>query len=130
MRDFLLDNFLDTAAAALETDIELRFPGKHVHRHPRLHPYLPNISDAELVLYFDSKEQAQRLFSGQEDLVAAFMRGQVRSNGHIIWVFQAFAALANTRHRSKIPARAAPEILQSTSRRSPFSVASAALSPW
>ena len=93
VRDFLLDNFLDTAAAALETDIELRFPGESTFIDIRdCTLTFPNISNAELVLYFDSKEQAQRLFSGQEELFAAFMRGQVRSNGHIIWVFQAFAA--------------------------------------
>jgi hypothetical protein len=95
VRDFLLENFLDTAAAALETDIELRFPNESVFidiRNGNL--TFPDIEEAELVLYFDSPEQAQRLFAGQEDLVAAFMRGHIRSNGHLIWVFQTFAAFS------------------------------------
>lgn len=104
MRDFLLENFLDTAAAALETDIELRFPSESTFIDIRDSTLtVPNITEAELILYFDSQEQAQRLFSGQEDLVTAFMRGQVRSNGHLIWVFQAFAAFGKQAASVKNP---------------------------
>ena len=95
VHDFLLENFLDTAAATLETDIELRFPNESVFIDIRDGTLtFPDIEEAELVLYFDSPEQAQRLFAGQEDLVEAFMRGHIRSNGHLIWVFQAFAAFS------------------------------------
>lgn len=95
VRDFLLENFLDTAAAALETDIELRFPNESVFIDIRNSALtFPDIEEAELVLYFESPEQAQRLFAGQENLVAAFMRGHIRSNGHLIWVFQTFAAFS------------------------------------
>jgi len=46
------------------------------------------------VLYFDSQDQAQRLFSGEDDVVETFMHGQIRSNGHLIWVFKTFAAFS------------------------------------
>ena len=93
VRDFLLDNFLDSAAAELEMDVELRFPNESVFIDIRNGTLtFPDIKEAELILYFESSAQAQRLFAGREDMVAAFMRGQIRSNGHLIWVLQTFAA--------------------------------------
>ena len=100
VRDFLLDNFLDSAAAALEMVIELRFPDERVFLEICNGTLtFPDIDEAELVLYFESPEQAQRLLAGREDLVTAFMRGQIRSNGHLIWVFQTFAAFG--RHAAR-----------------------------
>ncbi len=95
MRSFLQDNFAPEAAADLETDIELRFPDNSVFCDVRGGVLsFPQIAEAELVLYFDSQDQAQRLFSGEDDVVEAFMHGQIRSNGHLIWVFKTFAAFS------------------------------------
>ena len=100
VRDFLLDNFLDSAASALEMVVELRFPNERVFIEICDGTLtFPDIDEAELVLYFESPEQAQRLLAGREDLVTAFMRGQLRSNGHLIWVFQTFAAFG--RHAAR-----------------------------
>lgn len=98
MQSFLQDSFAPEAATDLETDIELRFPGSSTFcdiRNGALS--FPDTADAELVLYFESESQARRLFSGQEDVVEAFMRGQIRSNAHLIWVFKTFAAFSKTR---------------------------------
>ena len=93
VRDFLLDNFLDSAATELEMDVELRFPNESVFFDIRNGTLtFPDVKEAELILYFESSAQAQRLFAGREDMVTAFMRGQICSNGHLIWVFQMFAA--------------------------------------
>lgn len=98
MQSFLQDSFSTDAAADLATDIELRFPDQSLFcdiRNGQLS--FPPIEQAELVLYFESQEQAKRLFSGDEDMVEAFMHGQIRSNGHLIWVFKTFAAFSGAR---------------------------------
>ena len=64
MRDFLLDNFLDSAATELEMDVELRFPNESVFFDIRNGTLtFPDIKEAELILYFESSAQAQRFLS-------------------------------------------------------------------
>jgi putative sterol carrier protein len=98
MQSFLQDSFAPEAAADLETDIELRFPDTSTFCDVRGGVLsFPQITNAELVLYFESQDQAKRLFRGQEDVVEAFMHGHIRSNGHLIWVFKTFAAFSKGR---------------------------------
>ena len=101
MQSFLQESFAPDAAADLETDIELRFPNDSLFFDVRGGALtFPQITTAELILYFESRDQAKRLFSGEEDMVEAFMQGQIRSNGHLIWVFKTFAAFSKNRHAS------------------------------
>jgi putative sterol carrier protein len=101
MQSFLKESFAAEAAADLETDIELRFPNDSLFFDIRNGTLtFPEIATAELILYFESQDQAKRLFSGEEDMVAAFMQGQIRSNGHLIWVFKTFAAFSKNRQTS------------------------------
>lgn len=101
MHAFLRESFSPTRAGDLETDIELRFPTHSAFCSIRNGELLfPQINEAALVIYFDSAEHAQRLFSGIDNVVEAFMNGQLRSNGHLIWVFQTFAAFSKTAQTS------------------------------
>ena len=50
--------------------------------------------DPELIIYFRDIEDARGLISGKRDPVSAFMHGNLRANGHLIWVFQTMAALS------------------------------------
>jgi len=49
----------------------------------------------ELVLFFPDVATAQAIVDGHVSPIDAFMRGHIRSNGHIIWVFQTLAAFSN-----------------------------------
>ena len=48
----------------------------------------------ELVIYFRDLAQAMDIISGRGNPIEAFMRGEFRSNGHIVWVFQTLAAFS------------------------------------
>lgn len=51
-------------------------------------------NDPELTIYFKDSAEAMGLISGKVDPVNAFMQGNLRANGHLIWVFQTMAALS------------------------------------
>lgn len=48
--------------------------------------------EPEMTIYFASQKLAQDLISGSADAIDAFMRGQFRASGHLIWVFHTMAA--------------------------------------
>lgn len=48
----------------------------------------------ELVIYFRDLTQAIDIISGRGNPIEAFMQGDFRSNGHIVWVFQTLAAFS------------------------------------
>ena len=54
----------------------------------------------ELIIYFRDVEQALEIVSGRGNPIEAFMRGEFRSNGHIVWVFQTLAAFSK---QSELP---------------------------
>ena len=45
-----------------------------------------------MTIYFASQTLAQALLDGSADAMEAFMRGQFRDSGHLIWVFHTMAA--------------------------------------
>lgn len=95
VREFLENGFCATAAGNLATDIEMRFPEHSLFCDIRNNQLsFPDITAADLVLYFQSPEQACELLSGTQDPIAAFMENRLRANGHLIRVFQFFAAFA------------------------------------
>ncbi len=51
--------------------------------------------DPELVLFFSDETLAIDIFKGEKNPVDAFMAGDFRSNGYILWVFQTLAAFSN-----------------------------------
>ena len=97
MREFLEHNFSATNAGNLATDIEFRFPDHSLFCEIRNNQLsFPDIFAADLVLYFESPQQACGLLSGTQDPIAAFMQSRLRANGHLIRVFQLLAAFAQT----------------------------------
>ena len=48
--------------------------------------------EPEMTIYFASQTLAQALLDGSADAMEAFMRGQFRASGHLIWVFHTMAA--------------------------------------
>lgn len=93
VRGFLRDSFLPEAAMDIDTDIEFRFQDHSEFCAIRRGVLtFPDSRAAGLVLYFRCQDEAQALLAGSQDLVEAFMLGRIRSNGHLIWVFQVLAA--------------------------------------
>ena len=93
VQEFLEGRFFADAARDLATEVEFRFPDHSVFcdiRNRRLS--FPDISSADLVLYFASPQQARGLLSGTLDPITAFMESRLRANGHLIRVFQLLAA--------------------------------------
>jgi len=58
------------------------------------YPDQENAPPPELIIYFRDLSQALRIISGQGNPIEAFMQGEFRSNGHIVWVFQTLAAFS------------------------------------
>lgn len=54
--------------------------------------------DPELVIYFRDLPQAMDIISGRGNPIEAFMQGDFRSSGHIVWVFQTLAAFSKQTH--------------------------------
>ena len=93
VQEFLEGRFFADAARELATDVEFRFPDHSVFCDIRNRSLsFPDISSADLVLYFESPQQARGLLSGTLDPITAFMESRLRANGHLIRVFQLFAA--------------------------------------
>ena len=93
VQEFLESRFFADAARELATGVEFRFPDHSVFCDIRNRSLsFPDISSADLVLYFESPQQARGLLSGTLDPITAFMESKLRSNGHLIRVFQLFAA--------------------------------------
>ena len=95
VQEFLESRFSADAAGELATDVEFRFPDHSVFCDIRSRSLsFPDISSADLVLYFESPQQARGLLSGALDPITAFMESRLRANGHLIRVFQLFAAFS------------------------------------
>ena len=93
VQGFLESHFFGDAAGKLTTDVEFRFPDHSVFCDIRSRSLsFPDISSADLVLYFESPQQARALLSGSLDPITAFIESRLRANGHLIRVFQLFAA--------------------------------------
>ena len=93
VQEFLEGRFFADAARELATEVEFRFPDHSVFCDIRNRSLsFPDISSADLVLYFESPQQARGLLAGTFDPIAAFMENRLRANGHLIRVFQLFAA--------------------------------------
>ena len=93
VQEFLESRFFADAAGELATDVEFRFPDHSVFCDIRSRSLsFPDISSADLVLYFESPQQARAMLSGSLDPITAFMESRLRANGHLVRVFQLFAA--------------------------------------
>ncbi len=50
--------------------------------------------EPELILYFRDEAQAADILSGRSNPVEAFMKGEFRSNGYLVWAFQTLSAFS------------------------------------
>lgn len=89
------------ASRAGELDATLEFNWSTGYCRVSVHDgnaiFYDNADDAphpELVIYFRDEAQAVEIISGQGNPVDAFMRGEFRSNGYLMWVFQTLAAFS------------------------------------
>ena len=95
----LKQQFAPELAGELDATIQFSWPQGHcsvgVHDGEAIfYEASQSAPDPELILYFRDEKQAVEIFSGQDNPVAAFMRGEFRSNGYIVWAFQTLAAFS------------------------------------
>lgn len=95
----LKQQFTPERAGELDATIQFSWPQGHcsVGVHDGKATYYEGSQTApspELILYFKDENQAVDIFSGRDNPVAAFMRGEFRSNGYIVWAFQTLAAFS------------------------------------
>ena len=97
--ELLKQQFSPEHAAELDATIQFSWPQGHcsvgVHDGKAIfYEGSQSAPEAELILYFKDEKQALDIFSGRDNPVAAFMRGEFRSNGYLVWVFQTLAAFS------------------------------------
>ncbi len=85
--------FHPTAAQDMDLHITLEWPGGSFAFVVRDGQFLPNPGDmpTELVVYGRSEAGLRALLTGQANPVDAFMAGELRSNGYLMWVFRVLA---------------------------------------
>jgi putative sterol carrier protein len=95
MRSFLENQFCSEKAGELDARVRIQWADGQICFQIRGGAIsFDKDDDPELTIYFKDSEDAMGLIKGQRDPVNAFMHGNLRSNGHLIWVFQTMAALS------------------------------------
>ncbi len=97
----LKNRFEPTRAGELDATLEFNWPqGKcRVSVHEGKATFYEDADEApapELVLYFRDEAAAVDILSGRHNPVEAFMKGEFRSNGYLVWAFQTLAAFSKT----------------------------------
>ena len=95
MRSFLENQFCSEKSGDLDARVRMQWADGQICFQIR-GGALSFDKDAtpELIIYFRDIEDARGLISGKRDPVRAFMHGNLRANGHLVWVFQTMAALS------------------------------------
>lgn len=95
MRSFLENQFCSEKSGELDARICMQWvDGQICFRIQGGTISFAHDCDPELTIYFKGSEDAMGLISGKRDPVHAFMNGNLRANGHLIWVFQTMTALS------------------------------------
>jgi putative sterol carrier protein len=95
----LKQNFQPNRTSELDVTVEFNWVkgacrvGIH-NGHATFYDSVDNAPQAELILFFVSEQQACDIISGRGNPIEAFMRGEFRSNGYLVWAFQTLAAFA------------------------------------
>lgn len=106
IRTLLRQRFIAQASHDLDATIELNWPdGSVVLSIARaqlvLHdPERPSPS-VDLVIYFSDEALAVAILSGLKSPIKAFLAGDFRSSGYIVWVFQTLSVFTNPRKHSR-----------------------------
>ncbi len=101
MLDILRSRFAASRAGDLDATIEFNWHDGacRVGVHDSKAIYYDASGQApepDFVIFFRDETQAKAIMLGQADPVAAFMAGEFRSSGHLLWVFQTLAAFSGT----------------------------------
>ncbi len=95
MRSFLENQFSSEKSGELDARVRMQWAdGQICFQIQNGAISFAKDDDPELIIYFKDSDDAMSLISGQRDPVSAFMHGNLRANGHLIWVFQTMAALS------------------------------------
>lgn len=95
MRSFLENQFCSEKSGELDARVNMQWAdGQICFQIQDGRISFAEDSDPELTIYFKDSKDAMGLISGKKDPVHAFMHGNLRANGHLIWVFQTMAALS------------------------------------
>lgn len=105
LHEILRQRFNPALCGDLDATVEFTWPasacrfGVH-HGEVTFYEDLSEAPDPELVLYFRDEQQAQGIIFGHLNPIEAFMEGEFRSNGYIVWVFQTLAAFSGSKDQS------------------------------
>ena len=99
LAELLQTQFNPAYAGELDITLEFSWPGGRcrvgVHDgEATFYPETVAAPEPELVLYFRDEALAADILSGRSSAVDAFMRGDFRSNGYIVWTFVTLAAFS------------------------------------
>ncbi len=101
LQALLKQRFDPTRTGDMDATVEFSWPqgSCRVSVHPGkavFHDTPEDAPEAELVLYFRDEQQAMDIISGQGNAIDAFMQGDFRSNGYLIWTFQTLSAFSKS----------------------------------
>ena len=107
--ELLKERFEPKRAGELDATLEFNWSTGRclvgVHHGEAIYYELPSAApDPELVLYFRNEAQAADILSGRSNPVDAFMKGEFRSNGYLVWAFQTLSAFSKSATNSSSPA--------------------------
>jgi putative sterol carrier protein len=97
----LQDRFEPTRAGELDATLEFDWQSGtcrvSVHDGKATFHHDANTApEPELVLYFGDEATALAIISGRQSPIEAFMKGDFRSNGYLVWAFQTLSAFSKS----------------------------------
>ena len=92
--EYLTNSFDPAAAGEIDARIEIRMSEESIYfviqdKKMRMGE---QEKSPEITLFFESSDLAYEIFTGTTEMVDAFMKGQFKSDGNLIWVFHILAA--------------------------------------
>ena len=94
-------NFDKKASAELDARIEFRLGDESLlmliqDEKLTLEGFNKSKTPSEIVLFFESAQLAYEIFTGATGWVQAFMKGQLKSDSNLVWVFQIVGSFTRT----------------------------------
>ena len=92
--EYLTNGFDPAAAGGIDARIELRMSEESVHFviQEKKMQMGKHDKSPEIILFFESSALAYEIFTGATEMVDAFLNGQFKSDGNLIWVFHILGA--------------------------------------
>ncbi len=98
LTSLLKANFDPKASTELDAHIEFRLGDESLllvirDENLTIDTFDESNQSPEIILFFESVQLAYEIFNGTKEWVHAFMKGQLRSDSNLIWVFLIIGAL-------------------------------------